>query len=250
MSTYLRSVLAPLCCIAVLTLAAASCSGRYDLILRADGGADVKLSASVEPLTARLVTNLAGFASGSGSLPTEPILNAAALMQSLKASPGVASASLRNPDSRNIAGSIVIRDVERFLATNGADGSHPAARFIRVDRSASGGRLTVSLDRAAGPALLANLSPDIVDYLSALMAPIATGEELSREDYLALVTSMYGGGIAAEIAGATIRASIELPGNATSVRGGSMTDRRVDFSIPLVDLLVLEKPVILEAVWK
>jgi hypothetical protein len=248
MSTYLRSLLAPLCFVAVLTLA--SCSGRYDVVLRADGGADVKLSASIEPLTARLITNLAGFASGSGALPSEPLLNADALMQSLKASPGVASASLRNPDARNIAGTIVIRDMERFLATSSADGSLPAARFIRVERSASGGRLTVSLDRAVGPALLVNLSPDIVDYLSALMAPIATGEELSREEYLRLVTSMYGNGIAAEIAGATIRSSIELPGTATSVRGGTMVNRRVDFSIPLVDLLVLEKPLILEAVWK
>jgi hypothetical protein len=98
--------------------------------------------------------------------------------------------------------------------------------------------------------LLANLSPDIVDYVSALLAPVATGEELGRGEYLDLVKSMYGAAIAKEIETATVRVSIELPGTATSVRGGTITGRRADFSLPLVDLLVLEKPIVIEVAWK
>jgi hypothetical protein len=251
MSTSRRPVSAPfrlaaLPAFALLSLLSA-CSGRYDVAMRGDGAADVSFSASLEPQTARLIVNLSGL--GGDAPSAGPLIDAAALARSLKAAPGAASAALRNPDARSVGGTVSIGDLDRFLATP-AGGAKSADRFIRVERSSSGGRLAVSLDRASGPSLLANLSADVADYVSALMAPIATGEELTRAQYLDLVASTYGKGIAAEIAGSTVRASIELPGPATAARGGTFAGRRVEFSLPLVDLLVLERPILLEASWK
>ena len=239
-------------CLWAAILPAFSCSAKYAVALRQDGSADVSLSASLEPQTARLAANLAGLAGDAE--PAAPLLAADLLAASFRAASGVASASLRNPDGRSVAGTVRVSDLDRFLSAPVADGlpdsSLPAARFIRLERSASGGRISLSLDRVSGAALLANLSPDIADYVSALLAPVATGEDLGKADYLALVESMYGKGIAAEIAAATVRASAELPGEVVAVRGGKAEGRRVDFALPLVDLLVLEKPILLEARWK
>jgi hypothetical protein len=238
--------------IAMVVFAAAisACSARYQLVLRESGAADAEVSAALEPLTARLVANLADFGRSEGTgASAGPVLDAADLSQTLRGSPGVTSVSFRNPDAGSVAGTVSLGNIERFLSSP-ADGRTSATRFVRIERSGTGGRLTVSIDRQSGAALLASLSPDIVDYVSALMAPVATGENIGRSEYLALVETMYGKGIAAEIAGATIRASVQLPGDAVSVRGGSFSGRRAEFLVPLVDLLVLEKTVSIEAAWK
>jgi hypothetical protein len=82
------------------------------------------------------------------------------------------------------------------------------------------------------------------------MAPIATGEAMTRSEYLALVASVYGKAIADEIASSSIRASVNFPGTIQRIKGGNFSGRRADFDIPLLDILVLETPLSYEVVWK
>ena len=93
----------------------------------------------------------------------------------------------------------------------------------------------------------------IGDFLArqavALMAPIATGEALSKTEYLSLVNAVYGKAIADEISQSSIRASIECPGAVRTVRGGTFSGRRADFVIPLLDILVLDTPLYYEVAW-
>ena len=105
------------------------------------------------------------------------------------------------------------------------------------------------MDRSAAPGILARLSPEGADYLSALMAPAATGETLSKTDYLALVESVYGKGVAGEIAAAKVSAALTLPGQIRSVKGGTSSGREARFDIPLLDILVLETPLDYEITW-
>jgi hypothetical protein len=81
------------------------------------------------------------------------------------------------------------------------------------------------------------------------MAPVATGESLTKGEYLALVGSIYGKGVADEITAAKIHAFIDFPGPISSVRGGAYTGRRAVFEVPLLDLLVLESPLNYEIRW-
>jgi hypothetical protein len=121
--------------------------------------------------------------------------------------------------------------------------------FIVLEENASGGRLRLTLNRDLGPDILSLISPEVRDYLSALMAPIATGEILSKTEYLELVASVYGKPVADEISTASIRASLDFPDRLRSVRGGDFSGKRAEFNIPLLDLLVLESPLVYEAAW-
>jgi hypothetical protein len=94
------------------------------------------------------------------------------------------------------------------------------------------------------------LSPEVRDYLSALMAPVATGETLTQKEYLALVQSVYGKGLAEEIASAKITLTIDFPGTISVIQGGKATKNRGVFTIPLGDLLVLERPLRYEVAWQ
>ena len=230
--------LAPLLCSILAVAALSSCSARFSVKLQGAEGASVDLDASLGPRTATLIANLAG-ASGAAASGAASVLDASSLTKSLRAVPGIASAALRNTDRRTVAGSVSVSELDRFLSP----------RFARLERSASGGRVSFYLDRSSAPAVLSSISPELMDYLTALMAPAATGEAMGAAEYLSVVASVYGEGVAEELRAGRLRASVELPGPARSSRGGTVSGTRVDFSVPVVDLLVLEKPIELDAAW-
>ena len=216
-------------------LALSSCSARYDVVVERDGSARVDLSSTVGVRTAALISNLAGLPGGAA-----PLIDAAAVSRSLSGEPGVSSALLANPDPRSVAGRLSLSRPDLFLSP----------RFFRITRAGSGGTVTVSLDRTSVPEVIGALPPEIGDYLSALMAPVATGEDLDGPQYLELVSSVYGSGVAGEIRDAVFKVSLNLPGPATSVRGGSASGNTANFTLPLLDFLTLERPILLEAAWR
>jgi hypothetical protein len=179
-----------------------------------------------------------------GGAAGAPVLNGEAISRSMSAAPGVESVSFRNTGPVALEGSVKITNIGDFLAP-----VRDKKGFIVLEENASGGRLRISLSRDLGPDILSLISPEITDYLSALMAPIATGEVLSKAEYLELVASVYGKPIADEIAGASIRASVDLPGPIRSIQGGKFSGRRAEFDIPLLDILVLENPLSYEVSW-
>jgi hypothetical protein len=98
--------------------------------------------------------------------------------------------------------------------------------------------------------VLSLVSEEVTAYLAALMAPAATGEVLSKADYLDQVGWTYGRTVANEIAAARITAKIDFPGPISSIRGGTFSGAQARFEFPLVDLLVLEKTLEYEVRWR
>ena len=213
-----------------------SCSANINGPLNADGSANLAINASLEPRTAMLIRSLSAAAGTQANV----ILDGPSIAQSMSAAPGVASVSFRNTAPAAIEGDARISQIGEFLG---------ARDFITFQQGASGGRTQINISRETGPQILAMLSPEISDYLAALMAPIATGEVLGKEEYLFLVGSVYNRAIADEISRARVRATITFPGTIRSVEGGTFSGRRAYFDIPLLDLLVLETPLRYEVIW-
>jgi hypothetical protein len=244
-----------------LMLFAVSCTARINGSLQGDGQADLQIYAALEP---RMTALLGGLAAASGAMqPGAPILNGPSIAASMSTAPGVASASFKNTTPTAIEGPVKIARIGDFLAPGlaasaaiGAAQGKKGPGFITFEQSASSktggssaaGRCTINLSLDSGPEILALISPDFGDYLSALMAPLATGEVLTKTEYLTLVASVYGRGIADEIAKAFFRASIDFPGPVRSVTGGTFSGKKAEFAIPLLDILVLEKPLSYEVV--
>ena len=219
-----------------------SCASQINGSLGRTGQAELAVGVFLQPRMTALIRTLAA-ASGS-STADGPVLDGAAIAASMSAAPGIASVSFRNTSPAAIEGPVRISQIGDFLAPGSERGG-----FIVFEQGASGGRCVITVSRESGPRLLSLISPEIAEYLSALMAPLATGELLSRTEYLALVSAVYGRSFADEIAQSFIRASIEFPGPIQAVRGGTFQGRRADFAVPLPDLLVLETPLIWEVTW-
>jgi hypothetical protein len=189
----------------------------------------------------------------TGAAGSAPILDAGLITLSLRDAPGLSSIKLSNTSREAIAGSIGFDRISDFLAasgaTSGATGSAPTTRFVTWEQGATGGRAVIALDRTTAPQMIELFSRDVSDYLSAIMAPIATGEKLTRQQYLSLVTGIYGAEIAREIETAEITASINFPGVITSAQGASFSGSTARFRANLADLLTLEKPLVYEVRW-
>ena len=220
-----------------------SCTARIDGTLSDDGAVELRLIASLEPRTASLIVSLRSFMGGKQDMP---VLDGQSISRSMAASPGVKAAALKNSSPIALEGTISIANAGDFLVTGDSK-----SRFIiyTQGRTAGNSSITFTLDRDSAPELISRLSPEVEEYLSALMAPIVLGETSSSQEYLALVSSVYGLPLANEISAAGIKAYIDFPRPVTEARGGKISGRRVEFDVPLLDILVLEKPLRYEVAW-
>jgi hypothetical protein len=227
-----------------------SCAARIAGTVEAAGSGDFVVSAALRPRISLLIRSFSA-AMGDGTAP-EYIIDGAAIAASMAAAPGIASVSFRNTDPAAIEGPVKISRIEDFLAAAG--GPDTKKGFVTFEQAAPGtagpSRCVISLNRDTGPEILSLISPDVSDYLSALMAPLATGEALTKDEYFALVSSIYGPAVADEIRSGSIYASIQFPGPVSAVKGGSWSGNQAEFNIPLADLLVLETPLVYEVQWK
>jgi len=216
-----------------------SCGGRFNGSVSAGGSALFSVEMALGPRISSVIRSF----NSAGGHDNSLILDAAAIAESMSID-GITSVNLKNTAPAAVAGEIRISDVNRFLSAGEKSG------FIKFEQKAGGGSCMINVNINNGPLILENLSPEIADFMSALMAPIATGEVLSKSEYQQLVASFYSRAISDEIAASRIRASVEFPGVISSVKGGTFSGRRAEFDIPFLDFLVLETPLIFEVNWR
>ena len=250
-----------------LLVAVLSCSAEIEGMVREGGAADLTLKSSLGPRTIALIRSLQDFMGAKANPPGShggqgssgvPILDGPAISRSMAAAPGVRSVSLQEPRPAGQAaaagsaldGTISLSNVGDFLSGTGVNGLS-AAKFITYSegKSAGSSSIVVTLDKDRAPDVISRLSPEVGDYLNALMAPVVLGECSTKQEYLDLLTQVYGRSLSDEIAAAHIRAAIEFNRPITAVQGGSGKGKKAEFDIPLVDLLVLEKPLVWEISW-
>jgi hypothetical protein len=217
-----------------------SCTARIDGNITANGAAVLTVSMSLGQRMIALIRSL----SAAGGQESGQILDGSSLTRSMSQAPGVDSVMLRNTSQSAVEGQVRISQINTFLTA--ADGKG----FITFEQARSGGRCEFSINLENSPVILEHLSADICDYLNALMSPIATGEKMSKGEYIELVGSFYNKPLSDEIAASKINVSIEFPGAITSVKGGTFAGRKANFDIPLIDLLVLETPLFYEVNWR
>jgi hypothetical protein len=223
----------------VVILPLFSCAARINGSVNADGSGIFSAEMSIGPRMTAMIRSFNSVAGQNDGL----ILDGPAIARSMSIE-GITSVSLKNTDPSAVEGEFRILNINRFLAAGDKGG------FITFTQGSNGGSCKININLENGPVILENLSPEIADYLNALMAPIATGEAMSKSEYLDLVAVFYNRNISNEIASSTIHASINFPGNITSVTGGTFSGKKADFEISVLDFLVLEKPLICEVNWR
>jgi hypothetical protein len=217
-----------------------SCTAKIDGNIDANGSAVLNVNMSIGQRMTALIKAMAA----AGGQETVQILDGQAISKSMSGSPGIDSVSLKNTSQSAIDGQIKISKINLFLS------EVKGKEFIIFEQGASGGKCVFFVNIDNSQVILGHFSKDIAGYLNAIMAPAATGEKMTKTEYLELVGSFYNKGISDEIAASKVRVSIEFPGVVTNVKGGTFSGKKANFDIPLVDLLVLQTPLVYEVNWK
>jgi len=227
----------------IIIMAFASCSARIDGTVKDGGAADLTLKASLGTRTTAIIGSLRAF---MGDKADAPVLDGQAIGRSIAALPGMRGVSLKNTGPSAVEGSISVANLGDFLASG-----NPKSRLVTYAESKEKGSssIVIILDRDTIPEFISRLSPEVGDYLSALMVPVVLGETSSAKEYLDLVSSIYGKSLADEIVQARIHSYIEFPRPIMLVKGGTAAGKKAEFNIPLLDVFVLEKPLRYEVWW-
>ncbi|MDR0539392.1 MAG: hypothetical protein LBG74_02660 [Spirochaetaceae bacterium] len=207
-----------------------------DITLAADASCVFTVDTQLQPATAALFKNLNDASAG------DTVIDAELFNKGISASKGIKSARLKNIGPASIAGTIEVSKLDVFIS-----GARQAP--VVFENVPSGGKFALTLTIETGEAFLSSISPDLADYVSALLAPIATGERLSRQEYLDLIAGVYGKKIAAEIAGSTIKLLMRFPAPVKRARGLSYKSNTAVLELPLTAVLVLENELVWEVEW-
>jgi hypothetical protein len=235
----------PLFLLLPLVYAFCSCSANIEGVLKEGGAADLAVKTSLEPRMTGLIQRFQAMMEKPDSAGL--ILDGPAISRSMASGPGIESVSLVNDGPASLGGAVRVKSAGDFLAVAGR--SKKFVTFTEKSGAGPSGQLVIALDLESAPEIISLLSEDAVAYLQALMAPAASGDALSRQEYLFFVASLYGKPIADEISAAKIRAVLDFPGPVTSIQGGVSSGNQAVFTIPLLDLLVLDKPLRYEVNW-
>lgn len=247
-----------------LLTALLSCAARIDGVVMEGGAAELTLKTALEPRTSAFIRSFKVF---MGEDADSPVLDGEAINRSMAAAPGIKSVSLKNSGPAALEGRVSVSNVGDFLSSGGAGGSGAAngvasgakPRFISYTEGKIAGTssIIVYLDRDLAPGIISMLSPEVEEYLSALMAPAVLGETSTKQEYFDLLAAVYGRALADEIAAAQIKVFLEFPRPLSALQGGKtvgpaanpVTGKQAEFDIPLADLLVLEQPLRYEVYW-
>jgi len=224
-------------CAAVFILLTASCSAGISGVFNTEGGVSLKVSGEFKPKISVLIKKLA-------SNNTDVLINAKRINDSLNSVPEVKNADFRNAGAGGIRGSFEIGKTEQFLKSNAPSGR----QFITTTRNGGVTHISIYLDRKSASVLVGTLLPELQAYLSAIAAPVATGEELGKAEYLDTVKSIYGAPLAEEIGASQITLALSFPGRIKSASGKNITvsGSTAVIQIPLPDLLVMDSDLIYE----
>lgn len=100
-------------------------------------------------------------------------------------------------------------------------------------------------------AILSHFPPETRDYIDILMAPVFTGEALTKEEYIQLIKAAYGEKLATELSQENLKIELDIPvdsikvflnGNEKNLSGNTML-------IPLAEFLSMYKGFSLKIIW-
>ncbi len=217
----------------VALLGLASCSSKVNLTARTDGGTDVEFNTSFGKVLADTIKSIS---STMGNSKSAEFFSAPAMQKALKDSDFTnVKVSTPNETSMNMSGSLPTADKQTH-----ATGTLRAADFV----SCTSNSMVLKLSPKNLKAFAGGLPQSTKNYLDLFMAPVFTGESMSREDYKMLIASIYGENIANELDKSSISINMAPPKGktiktASIPKNGSKSADKATFSIPLLDFLTL-----------
>jgi hypothetical protein len=222
----------PLLCLAVLL--AVSCSIRQDVTVETTGSGTVSMRIKLEKVFMDYLTDLAqltGDTRGGRIFDVEEIKKGFAQREDLE----LRRISSPTPDVLEM--DIAFRSIERVFAR---EEKLQRAGIVSFTKTAAGYSLRFHLDRGNFDQVLEFL-PFLKNPLFEGLAP-QEGDATTEKEYLEMIELALGEEGATKLQSSTIETRVTVKGTLVSQEGGTASGRVVTYKIPLLRVLLLDKP--------
>ena len=243
--------------ITLLLFASASCTVETRLEIHNDASGSAEVTVTLHPVAVMYMTDIT--ASLAGAEAQGPF-DIEAIRSSFLEREGVELERIETVNSNTLRLTVVFTDVRKLLAPSSGEGKPPAVPGLPVAenpvtfRSDSGGReLGIRLSRANFHRISGLFV--LPDSPVTVLLPYAREDFMPKEEYLEVLSYAledYLGGVSVDefMRGAEIYAEVRADGPVTAAAGGKIAAGAAEFSIPLLDILTLEKEMSYSVIWK
>ncbi|MGA2639266.1 MAG: hypothetical protein ABSG21_00010 [Spirochaetia bacterium] len=239
----LRLVLRGSCLLGALALA--SCTANQTIAIANDGSGTFVMHAEVSPLLRDYLASLAELSGNASPLKEGRVFDAAAIRKDFQSRPGIFVRKVSTPTSSVLDLELGFNSLQDLLRSQDALKDTGALALVDAgDRST----LRLHLDRATW-SQLAGLFPSLRDPLVAQLGPQGSGQ-VTDDDYLAMIRFSMGEDAPGLLKKSFITMTIQPPGEIISQSGGTISGGGVVFRIPVLRILVLDRPLDYSVTWE
>jgi hypothetical protein len=228
------------------TLILAACSASVSSAIKADGSARISIEAEIPTVIAAKFRKLANAGGSSQSSVQLSIFDVEAIRKSLIARPGVDVVELSQPKPDSIHLVLAVRNLKDLAASPDFESSG----ILGIERGQASTECRFRLEHGKAKALTALFSGIDPNLMDALSPPALEEDPLSIAEYETMLKSVFGEKAMPAMEAAAIKLSITAPGKVLSSGGGSLSGSTLTATIPVLEILVLEKPVEVWLRWK
>jgi hypothetical protein len=242
MPSSLRAFVAASCIVCALALS--SCTVNQSLVIAPDGSGTFSMHAEVSVLLKDYLVSLAGISGTSGPLKDGRVFDAAAIRKDLQSRPGIVVQKASTPAANVLDLELGFDTLQDLAGTREALNDAGAISIVdEQDRST----LRLHLDRTTWGEL-ARLFPPLRDPLIAELGPQANGT-VTDDDYLAMIRFSIGDAAPALLQKSFFTLTVQPTGQIIAQSGGTVNDGIVTFRIPVLRILVLDRPLNYSVTW-
>jgi len=222
-----------------------SCSMENEAILEPDGSGEISFHVVMQPFLVDYIKEMSDLAGEGTKGPNNSVFDLEKIEKDLEEKPGVVVRSLNTPNPRELNGRFTFKDVEaifqseKLLTRTGA---------VTYERSGGESKFALYITRENFPQI-AGLFPEDSKPFIDMFGP-QENDDITREEYLDMMEFAMGEEAPSAIRRGTITITVRVKGTIVSQKGGTRKGETVVFSIPLLDALLLHKPLEYAIVFK
>ncbi len=214
-----------------------SCMVEQKALIRSDGSGSVDFTFRMEDYFLDTVLEMADLAEESPTLDEGEIFDIPQIKKDFEENPAIKLESISSPQPSELKGTITFKDVEKVLKQEEQLAESDAITFSREGATNT---MTLHLTRE-NFSQIAGLFPILENPFFQMFGP-EENADTTEEEYLEMIAFAFGEEGARGVQNSTITLIVTVDGTIVSQSGGSLNGKQVVFDIPLIRLLLLDKP--------
>jgi hypothetical protein len=222
---------------AALVLLLASCSMSNTVVVKTDGSGTLAVRLEISKMFRDYLVSMAEVSGQAEMAKGGQLFDLKEIRKGFEAKPGLTVKRLASPKPETLEVDLAFRSIQEIFA---ADASLKSAGVVSFTQSNGTRTIKVHLDRANYKQVSA-LFPGMSNPLFEGMGPQET-DTITEAEYLDMIKFSLGEEGPALVKSSFIDVAIRPEGEIVTQAGGTVSNGTVLFRIPLLRLLVLDKP--------